>query len=342
MDPAGPDESERMAQQLFGMIFSKVITHCLGAAAELGVADLLKDGERPIAELARATGAHERSLYRVLRTLAGSGVFAESQPGHFALTPLAEPLRSDSPNTLRNFAVFAAHPVSNAAYANAMHSVRTGETGFAHAHGAGIFDYFTSDPDFFSVFNDAMTSNSHREARAIARAYDFSRFGTLADVGGGLGFLLSEVLKTTPEIRGVLFDLPDVVARAQATFDAAGVADRVSIEGGSFFESVPARADAYMMKYIIHDWDDTRARTILENCLESMNPGGKVLVVDYVLPEGDDSHIGKLVDIEMLLIPGGAERTRSDFEALFASAGLRVERIVPTATPLSIVEGVRA
>ena len=162
MDHAGEEESERMAQQLFGLIFSKVITQCLGAVAELGIADLLKDRERPISELARRAGAHERSLYRVLRTLAGSGVFAESRPGHFVLTPLAEPLLSDSPNTLRDFAILASHPVHNAAYANAMHSVRTGETAFAHAHGAEVFDYFTTDADFLSVFNNAMTSNSHR------------------------------------------------------------------------------------------------------------------------------------------------------------------------------------
>ena len=336
------DESQRSAQELFGLIFSNVITQCLGVVAELGIADLLKNGERSIADLARRSSVHERSLYRVMRALAGSGVFAESSPDHFELTPLAEPLLSDSPNTLRDFAIFAGNRVHNDAYANVMHSVRTGETAFKHVHGAEIFDYFKTDAEFFSVFNNAMTSNSRREAVAIAGAYDFFQFETLADVGGGLGFLLSEVMKTAPKLRGVLFDLPEVVAKAEATFDAAGVADRVTIEGGSFFDSIPVRADAYMMKYIIHDWDDARARTILENCVESMNPGGRVLVIDHVIPEGNEPHIGKLLDIEMLIVPGGSERTRAQFEELFSTAGLKLTQIVPTATPLCLVEGMRA
>jgi len=336
------DESQRMAQELFGLIFSKVITQCLGVVADLGIADLLKHGEQSIADLASRSGVHERSLYRVMRTLAGSGVFTESKPNYFELTRLAEPLLSDSSNSLRDFAIFAGNRVHNDAYANVMHSVRTGETAFKHVHGAEIFDYFKTDAEFFSVFNNAMTSNSRREAVAIAGAYDFSQFETLADVGGGLGFLLSEVMKTAPKLRGVLFDLPEVVAKAEATFDAAGVVDRVSIEGGSFFDSIPVRADAYMMKYIIHDWDDARARTILENCVESMNPGGKILVVDYVIPEDNEAHIGKLLDIEMLVMAGGNERTRTQFEDLFSTVGLRLSKIVPTATPLCMVEGTRA
>ncbi len=337
-----PDESQRMAQGLFSLLFSNVITQCLGVVAELGIADLLKNGERSMADLASVSSVHERSLYRVMRTLSGSGVFTESSPNHFELTPLAEPLLSDSSNTLRDFAIYLGNRVHNDAYSNVIHSVCTGETAFKHAHGAEIFDYFKTDPDFFSVFNNAMTSNSHREAAVIADAYDFSQFQTLADVGGGLGFLLSEVMKTAPKLRGVLFDLPEVVAKAKATFDAAGVADRVAVEGGSFFDSIPVRADAYMMKYIIHDWDDARARTILENCVESMNPGGRVLVIDHVIPEGNEPHIGKLLDIKMLIMAGGNERTRAQFEDLFSTAGLRLTKVEPTATPLCIVEGIRA
>jgi hypothetical protein len=331
-----------MAQQLFGMIFSKVITQCLGVVAQLGVADLLQNGARSIADLAAACGAHERSLYRVMRTLAASGVFSESRKGYFELTPLAEPLRSGSENSLTDFAIFASHPVHNAAYANLMHSVRTGETGFLQAHGAELFDYTQSDPEFFSVFNAAMTSNSRREAQAIVAAYDFTEIRTLADIGGGLGLLLSRVLQATPGLRGVLFDLPNVVERAGATLESAAVADRVTIQGGSFFEAIPVRADAYMMKYILHDWEDERARKILENCVASMEPRSRVLVVDHVIPETDDADIGKLLDIEMLLMAGGHERTRSQFEELFASAGLKVTRVLPTGATLSIVEGTRA
>ncbi|QUR67774.1 methyltransferase [Mycobacterium spongiae] len=341
MKNENPSESDG-AQELFGLILSKVITQCLGVAAQLGIADRLKDGERPVPALAGELNVDESSLYRVLRTLASCGVFAESKPGWFGLTALAEPLAAASSNSLRDFAIFFGHPVHNGAYADIMHSVRTGQSAFKHAHGAELFDYFTTDADFFPVVNNAMTAASRREARAIVAAYPFSGFGTLADLGGGRGLLLSEVLKNVPRIRGVLLDLPEVVAGAEATFEEAGVRDRVSVHGGSFFDAVPVHADGYMMKYIIHDWDDEKATTILRNCAESMRPDGKVLVVDCVLPEGNEPHIGKYLDIEMLLVPGGRERTRAQFEKLFAAAGLRLTDVIPTSTHLSIVEGVRA
>ncbi|OSC40317.1 methyltransferase [Mycobacterium decipiens] len=342
MTSDNPNESGRMAQRLFELIFSKVITQCLAVAAQLGIADHLTDGDRPVSELASELDVDERSLYRVLRTLASFGVFVESQPGRFGLTPLAEPLLVDSPNSLKDFAILFGHPVHNGAYADIMHSVRTGETAFKHVHGAELFDYCQTDADFFSVFNDAMTATSRREARAIAAAYPFSDFGTLADVGGGRGLLLSEVLKKVRGLKGALFDLPGVVAGAEATFEQAGVGDRATIHGGSFFEAIPVRADAYMMKYIIHDWDDEKATIILRNCVESMAPDGKVLVIDYVLPEGNEASVGKFVDIEMLVIPGGRERTRAQFETLFQGAGLELTNVVPTSTSLCIVEGVRA
>ena len=277
-----------------------------------------------------------------MRTLAAAGVFRQSGPEQFELTALAEPLMSDSPNSLKDFAIFAGHSLHNDAYADIMHSVLTGETAFKHVHGAELFDYFTTDAEFFSVFNNAMTANSHREGVAVAGAYDFAQFENLVDIGGGLGFLLSEVLKVAPDVKGTLYDLPEVVSNAKATLDDAGVAERVTIEGGSFFDSVPRGADAYMMKYIIHDWDDERSQTILTNCAESMKPDGKVLVIDCVIVEDNEPHIGKLLDIEMLLIPGGNERTRTEFEELFSRSGLKLERIIPTATHLSIIEGVRA
>ena len=341
MANANPTESDR-AQELFGLIMSKVLTQCLGVAAQLGIADLLKDGERPVSALASELKVDGSSLYRVLRTLASFGVFAESQPEWFELTALAEPLAAASPNSLRDFAIFVGHPVHNGAYADIMHSVRTGESAFKHAHNADIFDYFTTDADFFPVFNNAMTAASRREARAITQAYPFSAFGTVADLGGGHGLLLSEVLKAVPRLQGVLLDLPEVVAGAESTFEEAGVRDRVSVYGGSFFEAVPVHADGYMMKSIIHDWDDEKATTILHNCAESMTPTDKVLVIDCVLPEGNEPHTGKLLDIEMLLVPGGRERTAAQFEKLFTVAGLKLTDVVPTTTHLSIVEGVRA
>ena len=335
-------DSQEAARELFALIFSKVVTQCLGVVAELGIADLLKDGECSTADLARESGAHEPSLYRVLRMLTGHGIFEESSPGVFRLTSHGEPLRADSPNTLRDFAIFAAHPVHNAAYSALGHTVRTGENAFKHAHGSEVFEYFRRDPEFFSVLNAAMVANSHREAPAIGAAYDFSGLRTVADVGGGLGFLLSEVLRRNPSQRGVLFDLPEVVAGARATFEAADQLDRVTLQGGSFLESVPLEADAYMMKYVIHDWDDARAATILRNCRRSMMPDGKILVIETVVPENDDWHIAKLLDIEMLAVPGGQERTRTQFEELFSKAELRLTRVVPTAAGVCILECVRA
>ena len=330
------------AQELFGLIFSKVITQCLGVAAQLEIADHLKDGERPVSELAAELNVDEASLYRVLRTLASCGVFAESKPNQFVSTDLSRQLASDSPNSLRDFAIFIAHPVHTAAYSHIMHSVRTGESAFKQAHGAEVFDYFTTDSDFFPALNNAMTAISRREARAIAAAYPFSAFETLADLGGGRGLLLAEVLNNVPSLQGTLLDLPEVAAGAEATFDEVGVRDRVSVHGGSFFDAIPISADAYMMKYIIHDWDDGKATAILRNCAEAMTATGKVLVIDSVIPEGNEPHVGKLLDIEMLLVPGGRERTRAQFDKIFAAAGLKLTKVIPTATHLSIVEGIRA
>ncbi len=334
--------SENPGESLFSLIFSKAITQGLGAVAELNVADFLKDGPRPIVELASETGAHEEALYRVMRMLAGYGVFREIGPKQFELTDQGQLLRSDVPNTLREFAILFADPVHNAAYAEALHSVRTGETAFAKTHGDQIFDYFTNDPNFFKVFNDAMTANSSRLAGSISASYDFSQFDRLADVGGGLGFLMMEVLQRNPDLKGTLFDLPEVVADAKAAIDAAGLADRVTRTGGSFFDAIPVTADGYMMKHIIHDWNDEQSVQILTNCVQHMPGDGKLLVIEYVVPENNEPHVSKLLDMEMLFIPGGRERTQSEFEVLFAQAGLKLNDVVTTNSSISILESIRA
>ncbi len=334
--------TENSAEKLFCLAFSKVITQALGAVAELNVADLLIEGARPISELATEAGAHEESLYRVMRLLAGYGVFSESAPRTFELTAQAEYLRTDAPDTLRDFAVFLADPIHNAAYAESLHSVRSGQTAFEKAHGAAIFDYFTGDHRFFQVFNNAMTANSGRLEGGISSSYDFSGFNTLADVGGGLGFLLMEVLRKNPDLKGVLFDLPEVVADAGPAIDAAGMTDRISRTGGSFFEEIPVRADAYMLKHVIHDWNDEQSIEILTNCTRSMQSDGRVLVIEYLVPENNEPHVSKLIDIEMLLIPGGRERTQSEFDALFSQSGLKLIDVVPTDSSICILEGIHA
>jgi hypothetical protein len=323
------------------MAFGALLTQALYVAAKLGVADLLAGGPRPVAELAAETGTHERSLYRVLRSLAASGVFAEVGPRTFALTPLAELLRSDAPGSMRNGAIFMGEEWHFNVWANMMHSVRTGRPAWGHTHGREVFDYFAENPEQAEVFNGAMTDMSVGTAPAVVEAYDFSRFGTLADIAGGHGYLLAQILKANPSLKGILFDVAPVVGGAAALLEREGVSERVERVAGDFFREVP-RADAYVMKHIIHDWDDERAALILKNINASMGEDGRVLIVETIVPEGNAPHYSKVLDLEMLTSPGGVERTAAEYSELLAAAGLKLTRVVPTRSPYSIVEAARA
>jgi hypothetical protein len=323
------------------MAFGALLTQALYVAARLGIADLLAAGPRPVAELAAETETHERSLYRVLRSLAGAGVFAEVAPKTFGLTPLAEPLRADAPGSMRNGLIFMGEQWHFNVWANMMHSVRTGRPAWGHTHGAEVFEYFAANPDHAEIFNDAMTDMSVGTAPAVVEAYDFGGFRRLADIAGGHGYLLAQILKANPGLSGVLFDVPPVVEGAAALLEREGVASRVERVAGDFFAGVP-RADAYVMKHIIHDWDDERATLILKNINGAMGADGRVLIVETVVPEGNGPHYSKVLDLEMLTSPGGIERTAEEYAALLASAGLKLSRIVPTRSPFSIIEAVRA
>ena len=334
--PAPPPEAV-----LTQMAFGAVLTQALYVAARLGLADLLKGGPRPVAELAAETGAHERSLYRLLRSLAGHGVFREVGPKVFGMTPLAEPLRADAPGSMRNGVIFMGEEWHYRVWSNMLYSVRTGRPAWGHTHGAEVFEYFAANPEQAEIFNGAMTDMSAGTAPAVVEAYDFSGFGTLADIAGGHGYLLAQILKANPGLSGILFDVPQVVEGAAALLEREGVAGRVERVAGDFFASVP-RADAYIMKHIIHDWDDGRATVILKNINAAMGQEGRVLIVEAVVPEGNEPHYSKLLDLEMLASPGGVERTAEEYAALLAGAGLRLARVVPTRSPFSIVEAVRA
>lgn len=323
------------------MAFGALLTQALYVAARLGVADLLAAGPRKVAELAAETGTHERSLYRLLRSLAGAGVFAEVEPQTFGLTPLADPLRSDAPSSMRNGVIFMGEAWHFGVWANLLYSVRTGQPAWGHTHGAEVFEYFAANPEQAEIFNGAMTDMSVGTAPAVVAAYDFSGFGTLADIAGGHGYLLAQILKVTPNLSGILFDVPPVVEGAAALLEREGVAERVERVAGDFFQSVP-RADAYIMKHIIHDWDDERAAQILKNINAAMGEQGRVLIVETVVPEGNGPHYSKLLDLEMLVSPGGVERTAEEYAALLSAAGLKLSRIIPTLSPFSIVEAVRA
>jgi hypothetical protein len=329
---------------MLGLVTGYWVSQLVFAVATLGIADLVAKGPKTVEELARRTGTKAPFLRRALRALASVGVFAETADGRFRSTPLAATLRSGVPGSLRDFARMIADDYNWAAWGELGHALRTGEIPFDHVHGKPVFPFLRDHPDKDEIFSASMASISGVENPAIARAYDFGRFATLVDVGGAHGHLLATILRRHKKLRGVLYDQPQVVAAAAKSgfLTPPALARRCEIEGGDFFESVPEGAGGYLMKYILHDWDDDTALKILRNCRSAMAPSGRVLVVDHVIPPGNAASWGKLLDINMMVVPGGKERTKTEFRDLFHRAGLKLTRVVPTATPLSILEAVRA
>ena len=314
-------------------------------AAKLGIADRLRDGPKGVDELAVATGADARALHRVLRALAGLGIFAEAEPGRFSLTPLAEPLRSEAPASLRGSAVLYGEPWWWQACGELLYSVRTGQPAFDRIHGRPLFAYLEETAEAAAAFNEHQTSMTQGDAAAVVDAYDFAGCATVVDVGGGHGALAVAILRASPRTRVILLDRPAVVNGAARRLRAHGVGNRSSCVGGDFFESVPEGADTYVLKDIIHDWDDERALSILGNCRRAMahsGPTARLLLVEKVIPPGNEPFAGKMTDITMLLVAGGRERTADEYRALLAGAGFAVRRIVPTRSPASVIEAIPA
>ena len=334
-------EAEQPAAVMLDRIVGYWVSCAVHVAAKLGIADQLSDGPRTVEELASATGSHASSLFRLLRMLAASGVFRECADGRFENTRLSETLRSDMVNSMRGFAVMMVDGYNLLAWNDLLPSVRTGTPAFRRVHGQEIFEYLGGHPEKAREFGESMTSLSCTENPAIVGAYDFSGITTLVDVGGGHGSLVAEILRATPGLRGVVYDRPEVIEAAERELHRRepGIADRYELVAGDFFESVP-EADAYIMKYIVHDWDDDRCVRILSNCFRASQGKGKVLVVDTVVPPGNDPHWSKLLDVNMLVLTGGRERSRDEFEQLFACAGLSLQRVLPTACPLSVMEAI--
>jgi hypothetical protein len=326
--------------QLMEMFFGLAVTRAIGAAAEFCIADLLKDGPKSAEELASKTDLHARSLYRVLRACASVGVFSEDREKRFSLTKLAEPLLSDAPNSLRAYAQVCATDWQFQTWAELPYTIRTGRPAFEKVFGMSAFEYFWTHQKALKEFNDSMTSSSAFSSEAVLNSYDFSAISKLVDVGGGQGLLLASILKKYPRMKGVLLDVPIVVEEARVLIDSYGVADRCERVGGDFFESVPEGGDAYIMKFILHDWNDEQCISILKNCHNAMQAGGKVLVVEMVLPEGNEPSIGKFLDLQMLLYTPGCERTETEYRMLFDKAGFELNRVIPTSSPFSIVEGI--
>jgi hypothetical protein len=325
-------------QQLTLLITGYWISQAIYVAAKLLVADRLKDGPQTAEELAAAAGVASGPLYRVLRALAGVGVFAQQADGRFRLNPLAEPLREGGPESLRGLAVMVGEEQFRC-WGDLFETVRTGEVAFDRLFGRPVFAYLAEHPEEAEIFDAAMTGFSGRAMRAVLDAYDLSGVATLADVGGGLGTNLAAALGRYPAMQGVLFDQPHVVERARPVLEAAGVWDRCKVEGGDFFEAAPDGVEAYLLGHILHDWDDAKAGLILDNLRRAMPAGAKLLLVEHVLPEGDGASFGKLLDLHMMVVCGGRERTESEYRRLFADHGFRLTRVVPTAGDVSVVEG---
>ncbi len=331
---------QRPSAKLLDLVNGFKVSQALHVAATLGIADLLTNGPRSGDDLAAATCAHPRSLYRVLRALSAVGVFREDADERFALTPLGECLRSDATEPVAPWAVFIGQPEYWQAWGHLLDSVRTGEHAFRHAHGMTTWEYYARNPEAGAAFDSAMTSRSRRQANAVLNACDFKRFACVVDVGGGHGLLLSTILANYPSLRGVLFDQPHVVAGSEPVLRTARVADRCQVVGGDFFEAVPSGGDAHVLKFILHDWEDEQATAILRNCRRAIAPNGKLLVIESEISPPNEGASDKFLDLTMLVHTGGRERTREEWAALFATAGFRLVDATPIEAQVSIIEGV--
>jgi O-methyltransferase domain/Dimerisation domain len=305
-------------------------------AAQLGLADQLADGPKDAMVLASNTTTHPPSLYRLLRALASLGIVDEREPGRFALTPLGAQLRTGAPGSLRNSALLYGGERTWQCWGDLLHSIRTGDTAMYHLYGEGSFEYLSTHPEGAAIFNEAMAEVTREVARAVGAAYDFAKFHQIVDVGGGNGTLIATILATAPSLRGIIFDLPAGVTEAPLQLAAAGCADRCEVIEGDFFQSVPSGADAYILKSIIHDWNDDRSIAILRNCRTAMSTASRLLLVERVMPIQMRAEHGHqrtaMMDMHMLGLLGGQERTESEYRKLFGASGFTLSRIVPLST----------
>ena len=327
---------ERLMQLSTGMI----VTAALQPIARLKIPDLLADGPHQVSQLAAETDMNEDALYRIMRMLASVGVFAELPGKVFAITPMSQLLRADVPGSMRDMVLWLSNPFHFDVHAEMAYSLRTGKPAVEEAYGKPAFEAIFGDPEVAYDFNMAMTCFSRRIAPALLEAYDFSGIDTLMDVAGGHGAILCEVLSRYPNMRGILFDVPNVIEEANCHICSLKMDARCQTVVGDFFQDIPPGADAYYMQHILHDWDDERCLKILANCRRALegSSNGRLLVVDNVVPENSDPHPSKWLDLEMLLMPGGRERTRGEWEALFDNAGFEITRIIPMKAAESLIE----
>ncbi len=335
-------QSDGSTAELMRMVNGYQISAALSVAVELGIPDLIGDTEVSTVELAAAAGADERALYRLLRALASVGVLREHPGRRFTLGQAGQVLRTDVPGSLAGWVRHVGAPYYWNTWANLLHSVRTGENAFKALYGTDVWSYRAERPRENELFNAAMKALTGAQTMALLSTYDFARFGTIADVGGGTGALLGAILNRCPHSKGILFDLEHVVAGASEELEHAGVAGRCAIVAGSFFETVPPGADAYVMKSILHDYTDDRATEILRNCRKAASSGVMLLVIERVVGPPNEDPQTKFSDLNMLVAPDGRERTEAEWRELFSAGGFRLERAIPTPSGFRVIEGTPA
>jgi hypothetical protein len=340
--PPGQQESgrEQAGRALARMINGYWVTQLISTAARLNIADALAEGPQTAGALAERCGAHPRSLYRLLRALASLGIFAETEGNRFSLTPMAELLRSDVPGSFHGHAAYSGDPKHHRydSWGGLYETVLTGEPAFPKITGMRPFAYLAANPDIAKMFDAAMVSYTSESVGAVLAHYDFARYTQLIDVGGGHGRLLAEILKKHPAASGTVFDLPHVLEGTRALFEREGLAGRASCAAGDFFKEVPAGADLYILKSILHDWDDQKAVAILKNCRRAMTAQGRLLLVESVIPAGNEPGLGKLMDINMMVIHGGLERNHAEFSALLKESGFELTAVTMTGSTVDLVE----
>jgi hypothetical protein len=323
------------------LLSASYIAGAVSCLAQMGIPDLVEAGPKSAKELASQIGADPEALHRLMRATASVGVLSEGPDGKFSETPMSAVLRSNGRPSLRAVAMMGGREWHGRGWSRLEYCVRTGKQAMEQIYGAPIFEYFKQHPDEGQIFNDAMTSISAGDSPAVVDAYSFEGIHSIVDVGGGHGLLLATIMARNPQMKGTLYDEPHVIEGAK-NGPLKPVMERCTLALGDMFSSVPAGADAYIMKHIIHDWPDELCVKILKSCRKGVNPGGKLLVVDDVIQPGNDFYAGKLLDLQMLIFPGGKERTEKQFRELFAAGGWKLSRVVPTATPICIVEGIPA
>ena len=331
------DAKPNPRQQVLQMIHSYWTAQAIHVAAKLNLAELVQDGPKTAAELAKVTNSHPQSLYRLLRALASVEIFAEDEQGRFRLTPMAECLL-DQHGSQRAVALMMGEEHYRS-WGDLLYSIQTGKPAFDHLFGKPVFDWLSEHPEQAKIFDAAMTGFHGPETQAMIDAYDYTGVTTLVDIGGGNGTVLAAVLKKYPAMKGILYDLPGVIERAKKNLADAGLAARCQTIAGSFFQSAPSGGDVYQMRHIIHDWTDEQCQTILGHIRKVIPKTGRLLVIEMVVKPGNVPQPAKWLDLNMLVLPGGRERTESEYRAMYAQAGFQLTQIVPTPTEVSVIEG---